>query len=106
MTAEITQVSLAGVLAIMILREVLTHWNRRRNEPAATSQINIDSILGRLDRIIDRLDDMADVNRDTRKQIQITTEQTARLCRAMAVLEDSITKHRLAHDQTANKVPA
>lgn len=103
MTEIITQLSVGGIFALLVIREVLGFFARRRlsgldaptsgrrnTDKFKTIQSGVDAILGRLDRIVERLEDMRDATRHARKQSEITKEMTERVCRAVTQLEQTV----------------
>lgn len=104
MTEVLTQVGVGGILVLLILREVFGFLARRRldnTEPGSRKsntdkfkavQSGVDAVLVRLDRIIERLDDVAEATRLARKQSEITGEMTERMSRAVSMLEETLTE--------------
>jgi hypothetical protein len=101
--SEIANVSLAGILVLLILREVFGYLQRRNGNgngigrkrtptgpPRPTT--SSDQIIDRLDRIIDRLDELADATRAARKQTEINAEHHERVSRQLTALEATIAK--------------
>lgn len=102
MIDSLLQVSLAAVVSLLILREVFNYLSKRREAPAGVGrgrsdtdkvknvQNSVDAVLSRLDRIIERLEDLGDSLRVTKKCTQINCEQTDKLCRQMTSLEETV----------------
>lgn len=101
MTELVTQLGIGGILVLLVVREFLTYLARRRDDSGDNSgrrntdrfktiQGGVDAILVRLDRIVERLEDVVDATRAGRKQSEITGEMTERMCRAVATLEETI----------------
>lgn len=114
MAELVTQVGVGGILALLILREVLGFLARRRldvdtggrrptSERFKTIQGGIDAILVRLDRIIEKLEYVADATRSARKQTEITGEMTERMCRTVAMLEETL--NDIGRRRTADTQP-
>lgn len=103
MVDAVTQVTVGGIVALLILREVFSHLQRRKDNGIGSNtkgrrdtdklksvQASLDAVLQRLDRIVERLEDVVDATRAGRKQSEITGEMTERMCRAVATLEETI----------------
>jgi hypothetical protein len=99
MTGQLTSVGVGGILAILILRLVFDFLKHRRNgngrgrlgtDKVKGIQTGVDSVLMRMDHIIDRLDTMTEATKAARKQSEITCEQTERMTRAVYQLEQTI----------------
>lgn len=101
MIEDLTNVAVGGILALLILREVFNFVARLKANringiggthsipnPAATN-----AVLARLDRIIERLDDIAEATRAARKQSEISGEQSERMIRAVYHLETTINEN-------------
>lgn len=107
MTEQLTEAAVVGVLALIILRETYQFVLKVRNKEPTNGrrstdklkgvQSGVDAVLNRMDRIIERLEDIADATRLTRKQVQITGELTERLGRQVDALDDTITEVIAAH---------
>jgi uncharacterized protein YukE len=63
-------------------------------------QNSVDAVLSRLDRIIERLEDIGASTKAARKQSEITGEQTERMCRAVGQLENTINEYAAKRRQT------
>lgn len=101
MTEIVTQLGIGGILVLLVVREFLTYLARRRDDAGNNSgrrstdrfktiQGGVDAVLIRLERIIERLDDVVENTRAARKQSEITGEMTERMCRAVATLEENL----------------
>lgn len=106
MIENATQIGVGGILALLILREVFTFVGRLRDKSSAGSEtpsktrprtdpiravhMNVEAVLSRLDRIVERLEDLADETKNSRRQSEITSEQTERMVRAVGQLESTI----------------
>lgn len=100
MTGQLTSVGVGGILAILILRLVFDFLKHKRDGNGARGRLStdkvkgiqsgVDAVLMRMDHIIDRLDTMADAVKASRKQTEIACEQTERMTRAVAQLEQTI----------------
>jgi len=113
---QITQVSLAGVLVLLILREVFAYLRGRKNgdspgsgrrptsEKIQVIQHSVDAILSRLDRIIERLEDLADAARETRRQGGLTADNIDRVRRQLDQIEDAIDE--IATKRTSTTQPS
>lgn len=100
MTDLVTQLGIGGILVLLVVREFLTFLARRRPDgaeirrPSADNfeaiQRGVDAVLVRLDRIVERLEDVADATRAARKQSIVTGEIAERMSRAVASLEETL----------------
>lgn len=102
MAEIITQLGIGGILVLLVIREFLAFIARRKESESYTStrrpttdkfktiQGGVDAILQRLDRIVERLEDLAGATRAARKQTEITGEMTERMCRAVGALEETL----------------
>lgn len=101
MTEQLTNIGVGGILAILILRLVFDFLKHRRDsngngrgriptDKIKGVQTGVDSVLMRLDLIVDRLDTVADASKAARRQTEIACEQTERMTRAVAQLEQTI----------------
>ena len=109
MAETAAQGSLAAIVALLILREVFAYLSKRKEANGArrtTDKVNdlrmqLEGVISRLDRIIERLDDMALATKAARRQTEIATEQTERMVRAVSQLEKTFNDaglHRRTHD--------
>lgn len=106
MIGDITQVALGGIVALLLLREVFQYLSKIRapkGEDAASApktrpttdrvkevKNGVDAVLARMDRIIERLDDVSGAVRAARKQSEITGEMAERMTRAVGQLEETV----------------
>lgn len=99
MIQHLTQVGVGGIFAIMVLRLVFDFVTKLRNgngkgrratDKFKDVQNSVEAVLIRLDRIIERLEDLAASTKETRKQSEVTCEQTERLARGLSSLEQTI----------------
>jgi hypothetical protein len=110
-----TQAGVVGILALIILRETYQFVLKVRNKDQGNGRRStdklqgvksgVDAVLGRMDRIIERLEDIADATRMTRKQVQITGELTERLGRQVDALDETITEVMAAHRRKTETQP-
>lgn len=102
MTEHLTQIGVGGIFALMVLRLVFDFVARLRNGGNGKTkgrrdtdrfrdlQNSMGAVVLRLDRIIERLGDVAEETRAARKQGVVTGEQTERLTRAVFNLQAAI----------------
>lgn len=107
MIENATTIGVGGILALLIIREVFRFVaklrdgsaqhnssgngkTRPKTDPMRAVQTNVEAVLIRLDRIVDRLDDLGEEAKMGRKQSQIAGEQTERMVRAVDNLEQTI----------------
>lgn len=103
MIENLTNVAVGGILALLILREVFnfvarlkTSRNNGTNHTGSKPGLAASAaVLAKLDRIIERLDDIAEASRAARKQSEIAGEQTERMVRAVSQLETTINETAL-----------
>lgn len=85
------QLGVGGIFAIMVIKLVFDFLQRKMNGFAYDGKkrpstgpkpipvaINVDGVTDRLDRIIDRLDELMAIAKLTRKQAELNGEQTER----------------------------
>lgn len=106
MIENATEITVGGILTLLILREVFAFVvkvrdrsldngssrgkTRRKTDPLLAVQTNVEAVLIRLDRIVDRLDDLAEETRSSRKQSEITGEQAERMMRCVCQLQETV----------------
>ena len=106
MIGDITQVALGGVLALFIIREVFRFVKALKTSEGSTTmpapkrrpttdrvkrvEDGVGAVASRLDRIIERLEDIAESTRATKKQTQITGELAERIVRHLDKLEEQL----------------
>ena len=110
-----TQIVMGGVLALLIIREVFvfivkirdrsadTGDNGRRRattDPLRGMRKDVEAVLLRLDRIIERLEELSEETKCSRRQSEITFEQAERMTRAVSQLETVINEAALRRRST------
>lgn len=99
MIENVTQIGIGGIFSIMVLRLVFDFVTKLRNgngkgrrdtDRFKDVQNSVGAVLIRLDRIIERLDEVAESTKAARKQSEITGEQTERVARGLSSLEQTI----------------
>lgn len=100
MTQYLTELGVGGIFAILVLRAVFEYLKTRRESGIGRGRIStdkvkgiqtgVDSVLMRMDHIIDRLDTVIDATKAARRQAEIACEQTERMTRAVAQLETTM----------------
>lgn len=117
MTEHLTETAVVGVLVLIILRETYQFVVKVRDRSSSNGsrrpttgewkgiRSGVDAVLARMDRIIERLEDIGDATRLTRKQVQITGELTERLCRQVDTLDETITEVVAAHRRKQDTQP-
>ena len=117
MIENATAVGVGGILALLVIREVFRFVvklregtlapagangkTRPKTDPIRAVQTNVEAVLIRLDRIVDRLDELSEETKLGRKQSEIAGEQTERMVRAVSQLEHTIneaTQRRRSHE--------